>query len=609
MRRLPILLVLLAAVGVFAPSLGYGFVYDDHVQVQANPWLQGPDGFRRLFTEPFWGFYRDRDDLPTNYYRPVYGSVYALTARAFGVSPLPFHAVSLALHALVTLLAAATLPRLGASPPERSALAAGPLGPTLVAGLAFALHPAHAEAAAWIGGQADLLAALFSLLALRAYLASRDEVRPGARRLALLLGPLAFLLAALSKETGAAFLLVPVAIELAERRLPGPRTPGARGVALRLGAYGLALAAYLALRLQALGALAPRHYGVTGGAAAAPAYAFDLFGRYLLHLVAPFPPRVLAQVPRPEGWPPEALAGLAAALLLAGLAAFLARRGTGPRRGVVPLAFVVAFLLPVLAADAIGGANFAERYLYLPSIGLAWLAGLAAARIARSPRRRPGEEDGAPGGAARGGAWKVAAASAVAVFLAGATVVRARIYGDDLSLFTAAVATSPASYIARNNLGMALYGAGRLDEAEVEYRAALRLSPRSVAPRANLGLAAERRAEAGGGAPELERAARLYREALALSPRHALSALRLSRLERRRGDREGAARTLDRFLAAGGESYDTLCERAELWLAAGRPEAARPLLRRAAAAFPDRPRARRLLALLPPPGSPRGATE
>jgi tetratricopeptide (TPR) repeat protein len=319
-----------------------------------------------------------------------------------------------------------------------------------------------------------------------------------------------------------------------------------------------------------------RHYEVTGGEGGAFTYALDLFGRYILYLVAPFPPKVLAQVPRPEGWAAAALAGLAAALLAA-LAAFLARRGTGPRTVVVPLAFLVAFLLPVLAADSIGGANFAERYLYLPSIGLAWLTGLTAARLRRasmaegrgapvsgmtreprpatpSPGRSAGEA-GARGETGRIGSFLVAtAAGLVAVFLGGSTVARARIFESDLSLFTVAVAASPGSYIARNNLGMALYGAGRLDEAEREYRAALRLSPRSVAARANLGLVAERRDEAPGNArsAELDRAARLYREALALSPRHALSAFRLSRVERQRGGRESAERSLDRFFAAGG---------------------------------------------------------
>lgn len=581
MRPLLVVVVVLAALFVFAPSLGYEFIYDDHVQIQANPWLQSPDGFRQLFTRPFWAFFQDRGDLATNYYRPLCGGLYALTARAFGVAPLPFHAVSFALHTAVALLACGLLLRLRRAPGERAAAAAGPL---LATGLVFATHPAHAEAVAWVGGQADLLAALFSLLALRAYLASRDSNRESRRRLALVLGPLAFLLAALSKETGVAFVLVPIAVELGERRLPGPALRGWRGACARLGGYALALALYLALRLHALGSLAPRHYGVTGGEGEAIAYAFALLGRYLLYLVAPFPPRVLAQVPRRSPLDAATLAGLGAALLLAVLAVVLIRRGRGPRELVVPLAFGVAFLLPVLAADSIGGANFAERYLYLPSIGLAWLAGAVWARLLSAdapPRERLA---------------LTTLGLALVAFLGVAAAGRARIYRDDLTLFSAAVASAPGSYIAHHNLGMALFGEGRLAEAEAQYRAALRIAPRSVAARANLGLIEERR-----GHPDRSR--RLYEEALSLSPRHALAALQLSRLESAGGDRSAAARVLDRLFAAGGESYDTLCARAEIWIEEGQPERAETLFRRAAAGFPDRPHARRLLASIGSSGS------
>ena len=91
---------------IYGASVGYEFVYDDHVQIERNPWLRDPDGFRLFLTRPFWGFYSDRGAGPSNYYRPVFGWAYSLVARGFGLQPAAFHAVSVALHLAVTLLVA-----------------------------------------------------------------------------------------------------------------------------------------------------------------------------------------------------------------------------------------------------------------------------------------------------------------------------------------------------------------------------------------------------------------------------------------------------------------------------------------------------------------------
>src|SRR5215218_3352630 len=135
-----------AVLAIYGASIGYDFVYDDHVQIERNPWLRDPDGFRLFLTRPFWGFYQDRGAGPSNYYRPVFGWAYSLVARGFGLQPAAFHATSVALNIAVTLLVALGARRLfrdwrGDRKGEVAALAAG---------LLFAVYPAHAEAVAWI---------------------------------------------------------------------------------------------------------------------------------------------------------------------------------------------------------------------------------------------------------------------------------------------------------------------------------------------------------------------------------------------------------------------------------------------------------------------------
>jgi Tfp pilus assembly protein PilF len=550
---------LLLAVGLtYGATLGYAFVFDDHVQVERNPWLREPGGLRLFLTRPFWGFDRERRAIPSNYYRPAFGAFDSLLARAFGVDPAAFHAASLLLHLGVCLLVA-----LGA---RRLVRGEGAGAAALAAGLLFAVHPAHAEAVAWAGGQPDLLAALFALATVLLYLQAQDPLQnPKSKIQNASLAGLAYLLACLAKETGVATLLVLLALEATEWR----QERFSRAMA-RLAPQGIALGVYLALRVHALGGFAPRDYHVTASAASAVAYAGALLARYLGFLVVPFPARVLTVMPVPPLLSPVALAGLAAAgLALAGLAVAV-WKGRGRREIVLPLAFVFAFLLPVLRADAIGGANFAERYLYLPSVGVAWLAGLLWCRL---PRHR----------------LLVTAGIAAIAALALAAGTRAAIFRDDRSLFTAALRANPASEIAHNNLGTALYAAGRLAEAEREYRQALRLRPGAVAPLANLALVRERRGDLRGA-----RAA--FEETLRRMPTHAVAAVHLARLSSKEGDRAAAARRLDAFFAAGGESYDALVERAGLWIEEGRPEAAIPLLERAVEEFPERAKARELLA-------------
>ena len=564
-RRIALGAGLLAAavLAIYGASIGYEFVYDDHVQIERNPWLRDPDGFRLFLTRPFWGFYQDRGVGPSNYYRPVFGWAYSLVARGFGLQPAAFHATSVALHIAVTLLVALGAQRL--FPERRGGVAA------LAAGLFFAVYPAHAEAVAWVGDQVDLLTALFVLLALFSYLAHKD--RGGWTGWA---GPFAYLLACLAKEPGTALLLVLGAVEVSEWRREGSVVTALRHASARLAPYLAVFAVYVALRVHALGGFSPRSYGVTASPAGAVAFAAGLFARYLAFLAVPFPPRVLASVPAPTLLSPVAIAGLAAAGgALLGLAA-AAWSGRARRGIVLPLAVTVAFLLPVLAANSIGGSNFSERYLYLPSIGLAWLCGGLAGRLAGVLPVRMGKTAAAVGLA-------LLAALGIAAF------ARAEIYRSDLTLFRAAVRTAPYSEIARNNLGMALFNRGRNDEAEREYKEALRLDPKAVAPLANLAVLREKKGDLAGAEAAFERVLRL-------SPTHTISVVHLARMQRKRGDRAGAIRRLDALFTAGGESYDALTERADLWQEDRHPEKAVPLLERAVRTFPDFSRGWGLLA-------------
>ena len=546
--------MILAGVGIaHGSSLAFGFVYDDHVQIEQNPWLRDPAGAWRWLTGPFWGFDPTRAQAPSNYYRPLFGMSYAVVARAWGIRPAPFHAVSLVFHAVVSLLVAIAARRLGASE-----------GAAILAGALFAVHPVHVESVAWVAAQVDPLCAIFAVLAILAALKAREDPFP---RFGFLVAvPLAFLMACLTKETGAGLLLVLLAVEVhvsgtARRRLQ------------RLVPLLAALAAYLALRVHALGGLAPRDYRVAPTVSDAVGLGFALLGRYLRLLVVPAPAHVFASVEAPSSFLSlPVLIGVASA---AGAALALWRLRHNPP-AFVSLVTLLAFLAPALLANRIGGVNFAERYLYLPSIGFAWLLSLGADEVLRH------------GSAAlRRGAVALAAAS-IAGF-ATLSSVRGASYRDDRAYFAAAVRSLPGSAIARNNLGAALAAVDDWDGAAREYAAALRLDPGSADAWANLGAVRERKGDLAGALEAFERA-RL------LEPLHAVAGLSLARVHRRAGNPRAAAETLDRLLAAGIATADVLLDRGSLHLQEGDSLAALALTERATTLFPESPRGFLLLA-------------
>ena len=553
-KRLAAAGAILAGVGiVYGRSLDFGFVYDDHVQIEQNPWLRDPEGPRRWLTAPFWGFDPARAQSPSNYYRPLFGIGYAAVARAWGIRPAPFHALSLILHAVVSLLVALGARRLGAS-----------RGAALFAGMLFAVHPVHVESVAWIAAQVDLLCAVFAVLAILSALRVRDDPAPGVPWLAA--APLGFLLACLTKETGAGLLLVLLAVEVHTR---GP----ARLRVRRLVPLLVALAAYLALRVQALGGLAPRDYLAAASPEDALGLGFALFGRYLRLLVVPAPAYLVASLEVPASLlSPEVLLGVALAAALS-LALWRLRGRPAPFLALVTL---VAFLIPALFASRISGASFAERYLYLPSIGFAWLVALGA--------------DAALGRRAVVG--RRAAAVLAALVLATLALVSARRtgwYRNDRTFFTAAVRSAPDSVVVRNNLGAVLAAANDWDGAAREYAAALRLDPGDADAWANLGAVRERQGDVAG-------AFEAYERARVREPLHAVAGLRLARIHSRSGNPQAAAEVLDRLLAAGIATPDTLLDRASLHLEAGDALAALPLAERATVLFPEVPRGFLLLA-------------
>ena len=426
-------LLLAVVAGVYAPTLGAPFVWDDSRLVE-SPELRRLD-LARAFLEPFW-FGAPGEAGSSAFFRPLTSLSFGVDYQLHADNPAGYHLSNLLLHLLSTGVLFALLRRRRVGVPLAFALAA-----------CWALWPPLTEGVAWISGRGDVLAGLFALSALWAF---RPE-RAGRLVLAAFFAQCS----ALSKESGLATFVALGILYAAAGIEPAPRTR-------RLGwlALGLPLALYAALRLNA-GASA-------GDALPLPkllrGYAMlEAVGRYGFMLLDPFQPRTFMGR---LGQPTWSFVALGVAVLLALVATLPRWRRAVPDTlayaalGLLPLALVVHVVpLPVTVVAS-------DRYMYLPTLGLVLSSATAVARWVSGKR------------------WLLAVPLLWA--LAGATRTFARVgdYGDETAFWLAAAAGAPREATPLVELGTQAYNAGCYPEATRLYDRALGLndfsSPRGL---------------------------------------------------------------------------------------------------------------------------------
>jgi Tfp pilus assembly protein PilF len=456
-EALTFLVLFLLACLPYANTLLGSFVYDDHYQVVENPYVHSFRYLPKIFGTTVWSFQGAQGT--TNYFRPMMSFGYLLFYQIAGPVPFSFHLASIMLHALVVLLVFCVLRRLSG---VRIAL--------IAAGL-FALHPIHTESVAWIAGVTDLELALFYLLAFLCYLRLEDSTSGIGMRSAMC-G--CFAIALLSKEQA---ITLPVLATLFEYfyRQDRERT-SAREKLSRYGPLWATVALYLTVRGILLGGVA--------SIAARPGLSWYEIGLSAISLIGAYIWKLL--------WPTQlsafyvfhksshltdrsVLLGLLG-LSVCGVIFILLWR----RVQMVSFAFVFLFLPlgPVLNARWMSASVFAERYLYMPSIGFCWLVAWAAVSLWRAERPsflRPLSR-----------ATPILLA-AIAFPYAVKTVVRNRDWRTEEALFKKTLEQGDASLI-RNNLGALYFNDNDLDGAQREFLEALAAGPQNAFALDNLAL-------------------------------------------------------------------------------------------------------------------------
>jgi tetratricopeptide (TPR) repeat protein len=447
----------LAVLAVFAQTAKFGFVnYDDNKYIYENPVVQQGltwQGVRWALTYSEIG-----------HWHPLTWLTHMADCQIYGLWPGGHHLTNVALHAITTVLLFLVLRQM-----------TGFLWRSAFVAAVFAIHPLRAESVAWIAERKDVLSGMFFMLTLMAYLYYVQQ--PSFRRYAAMAA--LFALGLLSKNMLVTLPFVLLLLDwwplgrMQRRKAEGgngdadaSRVPFWRLVTEKVPLFLLSAGSCVAT------SLASEKHGDTGFIAFLPrcGNAVVSYIVYMRQMV--FPAGLANPYPYPPSGPPVSQVCVALALLVAITAGVVSCRQKRPFL-LMGWLWYLGMLVPAIGIVQISYYSHADRYTYLPEIGLA---------IA--------------------GTWAVADLSAGwwhrRVILGGLTIAimgalgvcgytQTSYWRDGELLWTHTLACTSSNAVAHLNLGDLLRLRGRLDEAAIQYRQVLDIEPNNVETINNLG--------------------------------------------------------------------------------------------------------------------------
>ena len=477
-RALWVSIALIAAnLIIYAPVRHHDFVrWDDPQYVSENPYV----GKGLSWSGLSWA-------LTTGHaanWHPLTWLSHMLDVQLFGLDAGPHHLVSVLLHIANALLLFAFLHS-----------ATGALGrSSFVAGL-FALHPLHVESVAWVAERKDVLSTLFLLLTLCAYVLYVREPQL-VRYLAVLL---LFALGLMAKPMVVTLPFVLLLLDYwpLARVAPGDN----RSVWLRLVREKLPLFA-LAAATSIVTLVVQRQEGAVAALDALPPVsraenAVVSYFAYIAHML--WPTRLAVLYPLTPSLPGWQVAGSVLGLIAVSIAVIAAR---SRRYLTVGWLWYLGTLVPVIGLIQVGEQSMADRYTYVPLIGLFLIAAWGIPELlGAQPFRR-------------------IALPAAAALVLGACVVAARVqvgyWRNNFTLWEHAAQVTSGNYIAHNNLGVGLANQGKSDEAVFHFSEAARIKPNYPEAHNNLGLALASQGNTGAAISH-------YSEAVRIRPGYAVA--------------------------------------------------------------------------------------
>jgi tetratricopeptide (TPR) repeat protein len=522
--RIPVwllaVLLMLVTIALYWPATSHDFVnYDDNLVVTSNVHVQNGLTLENLK----WAFFNPVNSI----WHPLTVMSHMLDSQLFGLKPWGHHLMNVLFHALNAALVFGLLRQLS-----------GAVWRSLLVAALFAVHPLHVESVAWVAERKDVLSGFFGLLSLIFYVRyaqrrSRVESRESNARSSNLaldfrhwaldycLALFFFALGLMSKPMLVTWPFVMLLLDYwplrrfelstlnssarhsdlsrqsaaAAEATAGQLSTIWRLVREKIPFFALAVATSIVTFVvqKQTGALA---VGETIPLGARVGNALVSYCRYLGKLF--WPTDLAVFYPHSGYWPLEQVL-LAGGLILGITALFIVKRGRYPFLLMGWLWFC-GTLVPVIGLVQVGGQAMADRYTYIPSLGVLILTIWGAYELTRPWQHRM--------------IMLSVAGGAAIVLCLGLTRQQLGYWQDSETLFRHALAVTENNYLAYNNLGVALDKQDQTDEAIRQYQEAIRLKPGYAEAHNNLGVVLDKQ-------DQTDEAIRQYQEAIRLEPDYA----------------------------------------------------------------------------------------
>jgi protein O-mannosyl-transferase len=435
---------------VFGQTVGHGFVnFDDPIYVSENDNVRAGLNWRGVA----WAF----THIHSHNWHPLTTMSHMLDCQLFGLKPGAHHFVNVLLHSATAILLFFLLEQITGSPSRT-----GTIWSSAFVAAVFAIHPLRVESVAWISERKDVLSGLFFVLTLLAYFYYTRKPNLG-RYLTM---SILFACGLMSKPM---LVTVPIILLLLDywplERFSGSSATRLLIEKIPLGILSIASAAgTLVVQNEGVGLVRlevlPLAWRITNALSAYLVYIWQTIWPANLALAYHHPGKL-------PGWQ---VAG-AAALLIAVTLGVFALRKRGPYL-MVGWGWYLIMLLPVIGLVQVGGQAHADRYTYLPQIGLCIAATWGIVDLSKSWRyHRP----------------VLGAAAAIIIgALAFGSAHQAWYWHDSERLWRHTLAVTSENDVAHLALGQLLVDQNRLDDAITELQTVVARHPNDVDARLRL---------------------------------------------------------------------------------------------------------------------------
>jgi tetratricopeptide (TPR) repeat protein len=472
-------LLALVTIALYRPAAGFDFInYDDPDYVTANPHIQGGLNWENVK----WAFSNTEQAA---YWAPLMWLSHILACQFFGLNPWGHHLMNVLLHAANTALVFLVFQRM-----------TGAIWRSLILAALFGWHPLRVESVAWVTERKDVLSTLFWMLTLWAYVKYVEASRVRDSKPKVWYGAaLAMFVSGLMSK--AMLVTMPFVLLLLDY-WPLERFKPGRAWQLmkeKIPFFALAAAASVVTFMVQKhgGAVKTVEYLPIG---ARIGNALISYCRYLGKMF--WPTDMAVFYPHLGYWPLEKV--LLAGVFLCGISAlFFVKRQRHPFLLIGWLWFI-GTLVPVIQLVQSGEQAMADRFTYVPSLGVLILTVWGAYELSRRWRYH---------------AIALVVSGSVAIVLCLA-VTRQQLgyWRDSETLFRHTLEVTENNYLAHNNLGSALINKGQTGEATSEFQEAIRLKPDYALAHYNLGVALFKK-------NQTDEAISQYQETIRLKPDYA----------------------------------------------------------------------------------------